>query len=159
MYLERYKLDLKLAHIMLQIDSEYQPQIGKGLYTAFLDYPPEPGIFLEKQTKLSVTSQYSMEWSAQINDKLSAPEHIGEWVCRIVIKNDDYLSLVSDFLKMQGNPPFKVQPKASMQREPRDIKLVTMLGFYRQNSEVLSKEIKTHEKEADSDSKNLSSII
>ena len=98
-----YKIHLGVsimeAHVLMQIDSEYMPNIKYGPYSAFVIYPKLKGV-VDKFNEPIISSKFEISYNIKLGDRLVAADKVRDIAGAILFSNESSDELMRDYLSL-----------------------------------------------------------
>lgn len=94
-YQKALNISIREAHILLQIDPNYNPDLRQSMYCGFVSYPKKLGIVSFLNIPF-IKSEYTIHWDIKIGDQLVDPDKISDVAGSIVLWNNHFDQLKED---------------------------------------------------------------
>ncbi|MDR3490987.1 MAG: hypothetical protein P4M12_02950 [Gammaproteobacteria bacterium] len=98
-YLKHLGVSIMEAHILLQIDDDYVPNINYGPYSAFVIYPKLKGQ-VSKFNEPVISSLFEVTHNVKLGDELTAAEKVRDIAAAILFSNENPDELMRDYLSL-----------------------------------------------------------
>ena len=107
---------IREAHILLQADPNYSPNIKQTGHACFISYPKKQGLVttLNTPNKDLIKSEYVCDWLIKIGDTLKDADKISDVALDIVLYNNDYNQLQRDVDYLKTFIPFIVSNETKL---------------------------------------------
>lgn len=95
MYKKNLNIMIREAHILLQVDANYMPNISPNGFSAYISYPTKLGQVTNLNQPM-IKSEHQLIWNIQPGDILKAPDKISDVAGSIILWNNDFNQLTKD---------------------------------------------------------------
>lgn len=95
-------------HILLQIHDSYELPIQQGPYCAWVAFPRMKGKMIKKYIP-EISSEYQLEWTIEIGDKMQSVTKGRDYAGRVLLWNNNYQKLKKDFYYLNSFKFFDVE--------------------------------------------------
>lgn len=107
---------IREAHILLQTDPDYSPNIEQIGHACFISYPKKQGsvTLLNTPDKDLIQSEYICDWLVKVGDTLKDADKISDVALNIILWNNDYNQLQQDVDYLKTFTPFIVSNETKL---------------------------------------------
>jgi biotin carboxylase len=95
------------AHLLMQIDENYDLKMNFGPYSAFVIYPKMKGV-VSKFNEPNIKSKYEISYNMSVGDELTAAEKVRDIAAGIILWNDNHEELMKDYLSFDNFKLYEV---------------------------------------------------
>ncbi|MBU4483967.1 hypothetical protein KKA47_00935, partial [bacterium] len=106
-YMKSFGINIDEAHVLLNIDDEYKPEIKQQNYAAIWVYPTYKGT-VKNIIKPKIKCDHEIQWHIQPGDNLSDAKNILAKAVSVVLWDRDYSKVEQDFKYLENFIPYEI---------------------------------------------------